>query len=395
MDTARKLGRTRRQVLAASLTVGSGAIAGCISGTEREDSDGGDTSGDPYSVNMAHIGDVEFDTVPENAFVTFPQYADMMVALGHGEAANTLFSPEMAGPTMNGFYDHLEGVEFEWEHLTNPLENGLKEEQLYDLDSDVHFLDPSYILTTEADWEESDVDEIADTIGPWFGNFHSGVHSDPADAYADSYEYYTLWELFEAVADVFQERERYEALEAVYDDLRSRIESNLPPEDERPTAARVTLAGDEFYTYHLNISGFWQADTRPLDAHDALADYDWDADWGVLDYEAMADADPDVILHHWGITPQYAIGDVREQLEDHPVGSDLTAVETDRVVAAGMRYQGPLMNLFQLEMTAKQLYPEPFGEWPGHVAGEGYPDIPADERLFDRERVADIVSGSS
>ncbi len=45
-------------------------------------------------------------------------------------------------------------------------------------------------------------------------------------------------------------------------------------------------------------------------------------------------------------------------------------VENDRVVAGGMRYQGPLMNLFQLE-------------------------IPADERLFDRWRVADIVTESS
>lgn len=396
MDTARTLGRTRRQVLATSLAVGSASMAGCISGTEREESDGGDAqSGQPYSVTVAHLGDIEFDAVPENAFVTFPQYADMLVALGHGEAANTLFSPEMAGPTMNMFYDHLEGVEFEWEHLSNPLESGLVEEQLYDLDSDVHFLDPSYVLTTEGDWDESDIDEIAETIGPWVGSFHSGVHSEPADAYADDYEYDTLWELFETVADVFQERDRHEALEAVYDDLRTRIELTLPPEDERPTAARVTLGQDEFYTYHLNAPGFWQADTRPLGADDALAEYDWSGDWGVLDYEAMAEADPDIILHLWGITPQYDIESVRDRLEAHPVGSDLTAVENDRVVAGGMRYQGPLMNVFQLEMTAKQLYPEQFGEWPGYVPGEGYPEIPADEQLFDRQRVADIVTGSS
>jgi hypothetical protein len=51
------------------------------------------------------------------------------------------------------------------------------------------------------------------------------------------------------------------------------------------------------------------------------------------------------------------------------------------------------MNLFNLEMTAKQLYPDRFGEWPGFGDGNAYPDVPADERLFDRERVTDIVTG--
>jgi hypothetical protein len=49
------------------------------------------------------------------------------------------------------------------------------------------------------------------------------------------------------------------------------------------------------------------------------------------------------------------------------------------------------LNLFRLEMTAKQLYPDQFGEWPGYVNGEPYPE---DEQLFDRQRVADIVRGN-
>jgi acetylornithine/succinyldiaminopimelate/putrescine aminotransferase len=52
------------------------------------------------------------------------------------------------------------------------------------------------------------------------------------------------------------------------------------------------------------------------------------------------------------------------------------------------------MNLFQLEMTAKQLYPERFGAWPDHTHGEPYPEIPAAERLFDRDRVAAVVTGT-
>ncbi|WP_438267393.1 hypothetical protein [Halomarina litorea] len=43
-------------------------------------------------------------------------------------------------------------------------------------------------------------------------------------------------------------------------------------------------------------------------------------------------------------------------------------------------------------MTAKQLYSERFGEWPG-ADGGAYPAVPGSERLFDRNRVAAIVAG--
>lgn len=44
-----------------------------------------------------------------------------------------------------------------------------------------------------------------------------------------------------------------------------------------------------------------------------------------------------------------------------------------------MTYQGPIVHLFQLERAARGLYPETFG----------------DEDLFDHQRVADVVAGSS
>jgi hypothetical protein len=62
------------------------------------------------------------------------------------------------------------------------------------------------------------------------------------------------------------------------------------------------------------------------------------------------------------------------------------------VYAGGVRNQGPVINLFQLEMTAKQLYPDQFGDWPTYTGGP-YPEIPTDEQLFDRQRVADIING--
>lgn len=44
-------------------------------------------------------------------------------------------------------------------------------------------------------------------------------------------------------------------------------------------------------------------------------------------------------------------------------------------------------------MIAKHVYPERFGEWLGNVDGEPHPEMPGDERPFERRRVADIVNG--
>jgi ABC-type Fe3+-hydroxamate transport system substrate-binding protein len=389
---------TRRKCLTAGGSLlGSALLAGCAgTGSEPTDTttEGPATTTEvdtSYSVSLSPVGEVTFEKVPENVFTMYNQYADMLVALGHGEAVNSMFVPDMAGPTMNHYYEHLDGVSFDWEGLPNPFNNFSKEFFL-SLDSDVHFLDPAWASTQDG-WSQGDIEEIAENVGPFFGNFYSGTNGTPPEGYADGYQYYTLWELFGKVAAVFQEQQRFEELRAVHEDLLATIQADLPPEEERPTAVRVTKGDGQFWAYHLNRPGFWLADTRPLAANDAFGSETWDGLWGSLGYETMLEADPDVILHLWGMTPRYDMAQVRAELQDHPVGSDLSAVQDDRVYAQGMRYQGPLMNLFQIEMTAKQLYPDVFGEWPDYGDGEHYPEIPEDEQLFDRDRVASIVTG--
>lgn len=409
MESHTTRGPTRRDVIRGGGTIAiGGVLAGCTgsdgdseptpepttSETDAESTSTAIAEDDTHTVAMAPTGEVEFDSVPESAFVIFPQYADMAVALGHADAVNAVYVPEMSGTTMNTYYDRLEGVSFDWEELPDPLAEGVDREYLYELNSDVHFVDPAY-MSTQDGWDESDLEEIASSVGPWFGNFYSGTRADPPAIYRDRYEYYDLWELFENVAAVFREGERYRELAAIHEELVATIRDGLPPEDERPTAVRVTAntETDEFYTYHLNEPGYWLADTQPLGATDAFAERDWTDLWGTVGYETMVEADPDVVLHLWGTTPSYDMAEIRETLADHPVGGELSAVQNDRVFAAGMRYQGPIMNLFQLEMGAKQLYPEQFGEWPGYEDGEPYPEIPADDQLFDRTELARIVTG--
>jgi hypothetical protein len=45
-------------------------------------------------------------------------------------------------------------------------------------------------------------------------------------------------------------------------------------------------------------------------------------------------------------------------LAGHPVRSKVTAVQNDDRYLGGTPYQGPIINLLQTEMAAKQLYPE-------------------------------------
>lgn len=397
-------GLSRRGLLrSGGAVLGGGLLAGCTgsggqsaanatTGTESTTTDGTESQ----TVTMSPMGSVTFEGVPESLFVVFPQYADMAVALGHGDAVNTIYSPGLAGGIMNTYTARLNGVSPEWSQLPDPLADGLSKERLYGLGSDVHFLDPAYV-STQQNWNRSDVDEIATNIGPWFGNFYSGTHDKPPGPYRGNYRYYSLWNLFGKVAQVLRERERYRKLKKMHSSVLSTIQSTLPPKKERPTAVRVTLNEDNsaFYTYHLNRPGYWLADTRPLGARDAFAQQNWSSLWGEVGYEAMLEADPDVILHLWSMSSKHKLSEVQNRITSKPAGRKLTAIQNDRLYPSGMRYQGPIMNLFQLEMTAKQLYPDQFGQWPDYTSGNPYPEIPADEQLFDRGKLAGIISGTA
>ncbi|AHG01566.1 ferrichrome-binding protein (plasmid) [Halostagnicola larsenii XH-48] len=392
-DSVRNETTRRTYVKYAGTVLGGGMLAGCIdggsSGTDGEDAV-------THTVSMAPMGEVSFSGVPENVMVYSLIYADMAVAYGHGDAVNSLgFDADTEGQTLATYYDGLEGVSFDPSGLEQ-LNTGsgdimIDKELFYELESDLHLVDPCFVVSMDG-WEQSDINEVERNLAPWFGNILSREHADPPEECQDDYEYYTLWELAENVAGVFQEEDRYEQLSTVHDELLNTIESNLPPEEERPTVGSIIYMEETFYPSAINEPGFATADLRPLGVSDAFAGDDVTYET-TYDFETMLEIDPDVILHRFGIS-SYDVAGIRETLEDHSVAGQLSAIENDRFYPSGHPVQGPIMNLFQLEMAAKQLYPEQFGEWPEYD-GETYPDFDEDERLFDRERVADIVTGDS
>ena len=391
---------TRRDVLGYGALAGGSLLAGCTGGvgsdptpapSEREttSASGPTTTADDahYTVSMAPVGEVEFEAVPERIFTRLTHHAGMAFALGRGDDVNALHAPEYYDGLWNQFTPRLPGVSLDWTGAYSSWK--ASKEELYALDSDVHLADPAWVTQLDA-WSQADVEEVAENVAPWFGNSLSDRHQEPPAAWADRYRYYGLWEQFEKVAAVFRETERYEALAAVRADLLGTIESGVPPEGERPTAAMIAARDveAEIWAYTLDTPGFLTAHTRPLGPRDAFGGAVQSN--STVDIEALLEADPDVILYLGGMQPGTNMAEIRSTLESDPVAAEITAVREGHVYPQGARYQGPILNLFQLEMSAKQLYPDVFGEWPEYDDGP-YPEIPEEELLFDRRVVANAI----
>ncbi len=407
-DDTRLEAPTRRDYLKyGGAVIGGGLLAGCAgqsdSGSTATEMTGADDStttetdaeadtleDESYSVTMSPVGTVEFEEVPERIFTRLSHHTGMAFALGRGDDVNAVNGPSYYDATWAQFTERLPGVSVDWSDAYASWE--LTKEQLYELESDVHLADPAWVVQLDQ-WDVDDIEEVNENIAPWFGNSLSGRHQEPTGEWTGGeYEYYSLWEQFEKVAEVFQEQERYDALASIHADVIATIETGLPPENERPSVAMITAADVEkqIWAYTVDNPGFLSAHTRPLGPRNPFDDSFESG--STIDFEALLEADPDVILFLSGMQPNVSMNDLRSTLESHSVASEVTAVQDGRVFPMGARYQGPVLNLFQLEMSAKQFYPETFGEWPKSDGGP-YPEIPEDEQLFDRQRVADIING--
>jgi iron complex transport system substrate-binding protein len=372
----------RRTVLLAG-ACGAGLLAGCVSGTGSETDDdsqaeepaGDRDAGNSYSVTMEPVGTVEFDEVPERWLAYESDYADMGVALGLEDDLVAVGEPHRFHTS---YYDEL-GVPYPEE--PTPLWNdGIDKELFYELDADVHLVDPNWLEHNGAfGLDGDDVDEIQTTVAPFVGNTIFRQTDDWHD-----YRYYTLYEAFENVAQVFQREERYEAFAKLHAQLQDDLEAKLPPEDERPDGLLVFAGSDQpekFSPFRVSDEGASNKQYHDLGIGDALDGTGIDglstSDRGRIDYETLLDVDPDAIFvrGHEDKSREEFENTLLAYMESHDIASDLTAVESGRVLRGGPVYQGPIYNLFVTERTAQQVYPDRF-----------------DGALFNRERVAEIVT---
>ncbi|SEW17666.1 ABC transporter substrate-binding protein [Halobacterium jilantaiense] len=360
---------TRRQFLAGSASLAAaGAAAGCTTSTP-EGSDGGDS----YTVSMAPVGDVEFESVPETWVTSNGSWADMGIALG-------LEPPEAVTLTdryHTHYYDSIDGVSVDTSEMTSLYQDGVNVERFYDLDADVHVIDPNFLENRTENVSGADIKDIESRVAPFFGNCIYAQHYP----WHDDYRYYTLMEGFEKLATVFQREERYEAFEGVHDDFQSNLAPVVPGESERPSAAVAWGVGKEptkFYPYVIG-GGTGFKNLRDLNVHDAFAASgvkDFHGTRAAIDVETLLDVDPEVLLlrGYENLSEAEFQDAVVSFLQNHETAGRITAVADGAVYRAGGLYQGPITNLVLTERLAGDLY--------------GF-----DGELFDRERVADIVAG--
>lgn len=365
----------------------AGVLAGCQSGDGTTTGTPTDTTTDgttesttaqttdsSYTVSMEPVGDVAFEEVPETWLPYTADYADMGVALGQADGLAGIGVPSRYG---THHYAELDGVSVDTESLTTLYQDGTGKEVFYSVDADVHVIDPNFMVN-RLQWEEADVEEISSGVAPFYGNTIFTQVYDWHD-----YEYYSLYEAFEKLAALFQERGRYEAFKSYHDEVVADVQSRLP--SETPEIALLYPAGvppDSFYPYLVG-EGTASKQWRDLGVDDALAEAgvtDAQAGGATVDYETLLDIDPDAIAVRLSgnISDAYFQENIVKPMQEDEVASRLTAVQDGRVFYGGLTYQGPIIHLFQLETAARGLFPDTFD---------------AEEELFDRDRVSAIVRG--
>jgi iron complex transport system substrate-binding protein len=390
---------TRREYVTYGGVVASGGLlAGCAGSsdggstpdateTESRTPTPATTEDTGYSVTMEPMGTVEFEEPPETWMAFLSTYGDMGVALGRADGLRGLWDPETM-PT--AFYDALPGVDVSFADVTPIAGTGeFDKEVLYELDCDVHLLDPNWLGVLADDWSGDDAEEIATRVGPFLGNYIRRRGDDWHD-----YRYYTLYEAFEIVARAFDETERYEAFAAIHDEMLATVDESLPPTEDRPTVGLVSVNSDfeagSFYVYPVQ-DGNNHKQYRDLEMRGAFDDH-IEGSYAEWDYEQLLEVDPDAIVFQYGFSHVSAAEfDSRlEAMREDPIGGRLSAVRNDRLYRGGGSYQGPVINLFQTEAAARQFHPDVFGEW------NGTETLRADSlELFDRRRVADIIDGDA
>jgi iron complex transport system substrate-binding protein len=333
----------------------------------------GDENDAAYSVSMTPVGEVKFDSVPQNISTYMPGYADMLVALGHSDA---VASVGQKARFHTGMYDELDGVSIDKSEMVDLIKQEISRETLLNVDPDLYLIDPNW-LTNVFEVNQDDIDFLRDRAAPFIGN----TIFRRTDSWHD-YDYYTLYGAFEKVAEIVQEQERYEAFKAFHDDYIGRVKADVP--SEGPRGALVWGGSNqptEFSPYHLSGEGANKKSFHDLNVTDAIANSDIEAlsesSRGKIDYETLLDLDPEVLFvrGHEAKSREEFENTVLSFMQDHETASRITAVENGDVYRGGPIFMGPIQHLFLTERFATSLYSDTF-------SGE----------LFDRGELASVIT---
>jgi ABC-type Fe3+-hydroxamate transport system substrate-binding protein len=425
--------QSRRDVLVTggSAIAGSAFLAGCIgsnatggqgdpttqtntaTSTTVGNSDGTETvTVPPNTATIEPVGELSLEEPPEFVIGGWGFVADVLTALGHGDKIKAMRRANGAF-WFTGFYSELPGVparDLVGMPAIQTESRDIKREYLFGLDADLIAIDPNTLISSHG-LSDQDIRSLEERVAPFFGNDSRDKRGKEWPNYPDgeSYSYYTIPEYVEKYGALFGEEEKAAKLNEFYETAIERILADVP--DQKRTITHMSAIRNPenmgFYavtppTPDHDLSTYAQKQYRDIGVEDDFAgEYEGNLSRRgnlQIDSEKLAAVDPEVIIFSEGIRFKYGneermnygnlYDSTLEALKTDPVTKGITAVEEGNLHAGGTGTQGPIINLFQTEMLAKQLYPETFGEW--HGLGE----TPADEQLFDRERLAEIITGS-
>ena len=399
----------RRRVLVSGAGIVAATVAGCLgSGSSGGSGDGGESTANEnrtttngsngtesaanessggsasrsYEVCIQPAGCHTFEQVPETFVVIPGSQEDMAMALGLQPAAHAY--PDRKPYK---FYEQLPGVEHNPDEILQYGEGesarSYDREVFYEVNPDVILADPR-MFQSYSGWSDADMREIEENVAPFLGSYIRF-------AFDGREPYYTMYELFERVAQLFQRQEQYAAWTTLHEEFMNTIESNLPS-GRKPNVAvfwrGLDAESGEFRPAPINEKRNDARSFRDLQFRDA---FEGTGVNGPVGYETLLDLDPDYLAAYnlSSMTGEEWRTQVVEPLESHSTASTLSAVQDGNVVRSAGQFMGPITHLFSTEALAKQVYPDQFGQWPGDSA-----DIPENERLFDRQRVANIVTNS-
>jgi iron complex transport system substrate-binding protein len=399
-------GPTRRQYLGyGGSLAAAGLLAGCTgdSGSESESTDAATTTdaetetsattdADPsYEVCIEPNGCHTLDAVPETFIAYHQGPVDMMLSLGQRDGLVAAGFPSTF-PT--AYYDQIPGVSGDLSEVSPLSEDGTPDKELfYELNVDIHLVGHHPAMEYFG-LDESDLAELESSVAP----FHGSWMRRPD--YTDGHPYYGLYDGLDKYAEVFQAEARGDAFRTLHDELVADITAELPPAEERPSVAYLNTNywdnGETVFVRDPTVPGYQTKPLRDLDlpSHDAFAgQYPADSNFIRGDYELLLEVDPEILVYHAGMNivrddETSFEEDILEPLQNDPVAGEVTAIAEGRVYPHHEFEQGPVINLFNTEQLAKALSPETFGQ------PTGMDPVPDEERLFDRARVADIVTGN-
>lgn len=392
-DGSGRRGVTRREYVAGGTIAGGGLLAGCIGESSDEGSDDDGPSreesepGESYEVCIEPTGCIELESVPERWAGYHIGEAEIGLALGVFDRLTGLAAGEQL-PDQIEVYEQLLDTSIEL-HDVVPFwsDSGLDKEPFYEADAEIHLIDRNVVMDWD-EWSEEDVAEIEENVGPFMGSFIRR-EQEFNEEYLCS-----LYEVIEKYAELFEREEHYEAFKTLHDETLGEVKTAVP--DNGPEICRL-FGGSEpengvFYLGNPTERGSENKHYRDLGVRDAFEEFDRESGTATeIDYETLLDVDPEVIVYDGGLNQsgEEFVSERIEPMEAHPIGSELTAVQNGHVFPGGFIEVGPILNLFNTEMLARQLYSEEFGEFDLDAPFA----VPEDERLFDRQEVAEIING--